>query len=220
MTEILLLWPGNGFTLSFYLQTISGSRAKRERARQRERGRKKEERVEIVQSRARRYHPKSSSPRSSAKIVRRHHRHRANRDRAKRLSRSRSREMSRFDDFFLGFICVLRNEWYYIFVWQSRKCEKMWVESERKREREKERRESRDRPKPSSPRSSKASIAKIVRRRHRHRANRDRMKRRSRSREMSGFDDFFLGFVCVLRNEWYYIFVWQPRKCEKNVSNK
>ena len=27
----------------------------------------------------------------------------------------------------------------------------------------------------------------------------------------------FLGFVCVsvLRNEWYYIFVWQPRKCEK-----
>ena len=28
---------------------------------------------------------------------------------------------------------------------------------------------------------------------------------------------FFLGFVCVsiLRNEWYYIFVWQPRKCEK-----
>ena len=31
------------------------------------------------------------------------------------------------------------------------------------------------------------------------------------------FDDFFfLGFVCVsvLRNEWYYIFVWQPRKCE------
>ena len=28
---------------------------------------------------------------------------------------------------------------------------------------------------------------------------------------------FFLGFVyvSVLRNEWYYIFVWQPRKCEK-----
>ena len=28
---------------------------------------------------------------------------------------------------------------------------------------------------------------------------------------------FFLGFVCVsvLRNEWNYIFVWQPRKCEK-----
>ena len=117
----------------------------------------------------------------------------------------------------MGFVCVLRNEWYYIFVWPSRKCEKMWAKSERKREREKERRESRDRPKPSSPRSSKASIAKIVRRRHRHRANRDRMKRRSRSREMSGFDDFFLGFVCVLRNEWYYIFVWQPRKYEKNV---
>ena len=35
---------------------------------------------------------------------------------------------------------------------------------------------------------------------------------------VTGFDDFFfLGFVCVsvLRNEWYYIFVWQPRKCEK-----
>ena len=32
---------------------------------------------------------------------------------------------------------------------------------------------------------------------------------------------FFLGFVCVsvLRNEWYYIFVWQPRKCEQQVEN-
>ena len=28
---------------------------------------------------------------------------------------------------------------------------------------------------------------------------------------------FFLGFVCVsvLRNEWYYIFIWQPRKCDQ-----
>ena len=32
---------------------------------------------------------------------------------------------------------------------------------------------------------------------------------------------FFLGFVCVsvLRNEWYYIFVWQPRKCDQQVEN-
>ena len=32
---------------------------------------------------------------------------------------------------------------------------------------------------------------------------------------------FFLGFVYVfvLRNEWYYIFVWQPRKCEQQVEN-
>ena len=32
---------------------------------------------------------------------------------------------------------------------------------------------------------------------------------------------FFLGFVCVflLRNEWYYIFVWQLRKCEQQVEN-
>ena len=32
---------------------------------------------------------------------------------------------------------------------------------------------------------------------------------------------FFLGFVCVsvLRNECYYIFVWQPRKCEQQVEN-
>ena len=38
------------------------------------------------------------------------------------------------------------------------------------------------------------------------------------SLNLTGFDDFFfLGFVCVsiLRNKWYYIFVWQPRKCEK-----
>ena len=76
----------------------------------------------------------------------------------------------------------------------------------REREREKERRESRDRPKPSSPISSKAELADIVHRHHRH-------------NEVSGFDDFFLGFVCVLRNEWYYIFVWQPRKCEQQVEN-
>ena len=33
--------------------------------------------------------------------------------------------------FFLSFVCVsiLRNEWYYIFVWQLRKCEKMWATS-------------------------------------------------------------------------------------------
>ena len=32
--------------------------------------------------------------------------------------------------FFLGFVCVsvLRNEWYYIFIWQPRKCEKMWLD--------------------------------------------------------------------------------------------
>ena len=42
------------------------------------------------------------------------------------------------------------------------------------------------------------------------------------SLNLTGFDDFFfLGFVCVsvLRNEWYYIFVWQPRKCEKMWSD-
>ena len=107
-------------------------------------------------------------------------------------------------------------------------------ESERKREREKERKESRDRPKPSSPRLSKASISEIVEIVRWNRplkssaeitgtkpiarsADRDHVKLRSRSqsREVSGLDDFFLGFVCVLRNEWYYIFVWQPRKCEK-----
>ena len=37
MIEILLIWPGNGFTVSFYLQTISESRAK-----ERESERKKE----------------------------------------------------------------------------------------------------------------------------------------------------------------------------------
>ena len=42
------------------------------------------------------------------------------------------------------------------------------------------------------------------------------------SLNLTRFDDFFfLGFVCVsvLRNEWYYIFVWQPRKCEQQVEN-
>ena len=39
---------------------------------------------------------------------------------------------------------------------------------------------------------------------------------------VTGFDEFFfLGFVgvSVLRNEWYNIFVWQPRKCEQQVEN-
>ena len=121
----------------FPFKPFPGHAQKRERARERERGRKKEERVEIVQSRARRYRPRTSpTP----------HRSREapiawgfNRDRAKRRSWSReapttliaispscrswSREVSEFDDFFLGFVCVLRNEWYYIFVWQLRKCE-------------------------------------------------------------------------------------------------
>ena len=40
-----------------------------------------------------------------------------------------------------------------------------------------------------------------------HRAKRRLLRSRSRLR-LSGFDDFFLGFVCVLRNKWYYIIVW------------
>ena len=32
---------------------------------------------------------------------------------------------------------------------------------------------------------------------------------------------FFLGFVCVsvLRNEWYYVFVWQSRNCKKMLPD-
>ena len=72
-----------------------------------------------------------------------------------------------------------------------------------------------------------------------HRADRDLVKCLSRSREAPRRSQplvessrlslflflsiwpnlmiFFLGFVCVsvLRNEWYYIFVWQPRKCDR-----
>ena len=63
-------------------------------AQKRERGRKKEERVEIVQSQAPRYRPKPSSPRLSkasiAKIARRDHQHRVDRDRDHVKLRSRS----------------------------------------------------------------------------------------------------------------------------------
>ena len=79
-------------------------------------------------------------------------------------------------------------------------------------------------------------VAAPCRSRSRLRANRDRS---TASRDLAscwtqlplslpsslnliGFDDiFFLGFVCVsvLRNEWYYIFFWQPRKCEQQVEN-
>ena len=61
LTEILLLWPGNGFTLSFYLQTVSGSHAK-ERESKRKREREKERR----ESRDR---PKPSLPISSVDIT-------------------------------------------------------------------------------------------------------------------------------------------------------
>ena len=88
--------------------------------------------------------------------------------------------------------------------------------------------------KSSSLRSSKASIAEVVRRDHRdhakHHADRDlafvliaiarsvdhdlAKDRASLCSFFSQFDwiwlFFFLGFVCVsvLRNKWYYIFVW------------
>ena len=107
LTEILLLWPGNGFTLSFYLQIISGSHAKeRESERKREREREKERResrepllmtdratrkvelAEIVQSFDRRGRP-PRSPRSREAPRRSRSRLRANRDRAKCRSRSR-----------------------------------------------------------------------------------------------------------------------------------
>ena len=39
-----------------------------------------------------------------------------------------------------------------------------------------------------------------------------------RSRLLFGFDNFFLGFVCVLRNEWYYRLITE--KMWENVSNK
>ena len=33
--------------------------------------------------------------------------------------------------FVLGFIWVFRNEWHYVFVWELRKCEKMWATSKK-----------------------------------------------------------------------------------------
>ena len=106
----------------FTFKPFPGHAQKRERARERERGRKKEERVEIVQSWARRYRPKPSSPISSADITG-----------TTPIVRSADRECAKCPDlmifFLLGFVCVLRNEWYYIFVWQPRKCEKMWATS-------------------------------------------------------------------------------------------
>ena len=59
--------------------------------------------------------------------------HRADRSPSLNLIASLSSFFSQFDQiwwfFFLGFVyvSVLRNEWYYIFVWQPRKCEKMWA---------------------------------------------------------------------------------------------
>ena len=91
------------------------------------------------------------------------------------------------------------------------------LENRRERERERER----DRPKPSSPISS-TDITGTTPITITQSFDHDRAKRRpcrSQLREVFEFDDFFLGFVCVLRNEWYYIFVWQPRKYEQQVEN-
>ena len=81
-------------------------------------------------------------------------------------------------------------------------------ESERKREREKERR---DRDITGTTPSADTTPIDALHN-HDHAMSRSRSiaispSHQSQSREVSGFDDFFLGFVCVLRNEWYYIFV-------------
>ena len=137
----------------------------------------------------------------------------------------------------------LTRKWFYIFILPSnhfRVTRKREREREKKREREKERRARRDRPKLRLPRSFAEIVHRDCEALGSHKAliviaiaitrstapitiTRSTApiailpSRRSRSHEVSGFDDFFLGFVCVsvLRNEWYYIFVWQPRKCEK-----
>ena len=81
---------------------------------------------------------------------------------------------------------------------------------------DRERSFDRDRAK-LQPRSRDASIAIT-----RSADHADRAKRRSRSHEVSRFDDFFLGFVCVLRNECIiYSFGNREnvRKCEQQIEN-
>ena len=115
----------------FTFKPFPGHVQKRERARERERGRKKEERVEIVQSWACWYRPPTSpaSRRSRSREVSIVIAWSVDRDRVKHRSRSHealitiARSVRIWWFFFLGFVCVLKNEWYYIFVWQPRKCE-------------------------------------------------------------------------------------------------
>ena len=74
---------------------------------------------------------------------------------------------------------------------------KWFLVLENRREREREREREGERKKRS--------------RHHRHRAVRWHYRHRT-DRDLafvcSDLMIFFLGFVCVLRNEWYYIFVW------------
>ena len=100
-------------------------------------------------------------------------------------------------------------------------------EREREREREKERRDRdiigtapsadiigiTDGAVPTSPTPRTCRSRQLRLRRSRSRRSRSRWLRSCL--RLSEFDDFFLGFVCILRNEWYYIFIWWPRKCEK-----
>ena len=90
-------------------------------------------------------------------------------------------------------------------------------ERERAREREKERREIRE-PLLMTDCANHRSRSREASRqsRSRLRADRDHAK----CLDLMIFF-FLLGFVCVsvLRNEWYYIFVWQSRKCDQQVES-
>ena len=146
--------PVKSFPFLFYLQITSGTETRKERSSQTRKGRKRERKNDSQMQRWDRAADlslsRSPSPFWPGLIVAAPCRSRsclrANRDRSTTsrdltscrtqlplsLSLPSSLNLTGFDDiFFLGFVCVsvLRNEWYYIFFWQPRKCEKMWATS-------------------------------------------------------------------------------------------
>ena len=150
MTEILLIWLGNHFTYSFYLQTVSfhAQERERERARERKSLATKIERsskasiTEIILQDRRNRPPRSPRSREAPRQLRSRDQRGASRDCSPSSNlenvcvsvfvcvsvvwqlRKCEKMWPDLMIFFLGFVCVsvLRNERYYIFVWQPRKC--------------------------------------------------------------------------------------------------
>ena len=134
LIKICTCWPGNDFTESFYLQMISVARAKERESHRKKKPtwtkhtqRKRERTIGVDrdrdhQNRAdRRRSWLRSTHRAIAPITRSRLRSRRSQDRdcdlADRDRADLDHDLTEKMWYFLGFICIFRNEWYYVFVW-------------------------------------------------------------------------------------------------------
>ena len=124
MTKIYTCWPGNNFTYSFYLQTISVAVRETHSAKRPETHDQPQQEREIVCSKRERERSRHRTDRRRSWSRDRRSRSRRSWSRS-RSHRSRSRlRLSGFDDFFSGF-CLCFEEWICIRL----VIKKMWATS-------------------------------------------------------------------------------------------